>query len=339
MKRHKAYDNYYILYKFIISTFESICNKSLYEDFYQHLEGEINETWSWDKETVSKAQGLFVACRRFDRLTAFSVLFNGLEPLKPLVTKLQKRNQDIYQAYHMIDQVLNDLKKTKTNITEEFKLWFQFAVDMAKSVGVSPSVPRIAKCWSRFRNNVPSEDHESYYRRAIAIPLMNALITNLGDRMEDRNHTELFSLLPTVCLSPQFNFENSVSSLLRSFATDLPSGKTPIIFRSEMKRWISYCQNIEKKKKDSEKSAKKKMRVDGSAAYQLNEPTDSFLDAIKLADPDSFPNIRQLLTIGCILPIGSTEAERAASGVRRLTTSYRSTMGEDRESDLNFLQL
>ena len=95
VERHKVYDNYCILYTFIISTFESICNKSLNEDFYQHLEGEINETWSWDKETVSKAQGLFLACCRFDCLTAFSVLFNGLERLKPLVTKLQERNQDI----------------------------------------------------------------------------------------------------------------------------------------------------------------------------------------------------------------------------------------------------
>ena len=113
VERHKAYDNYYILYKFVISTFESICNRSLYEDFYEYLEGEIKEKWSWDKETVSKAQGLFAACRRFDRLVAFSVLFNGLEPLKPLVTKLQKRNRDIYQAYQMIDQVLKDLKKRK----------------------------------------------------------------------------------------------------------------------------------------------------------------------------------------------------------------------------------
>ena len=100
----------------------------------------------------------------------------------------------------MIEQILNNLKKTKTNITEELKLWLQFAADMAKSVGVSPSEPRIVIYWSRFRNNVPSEDHESYYLRAFAIPLMNALIANLGDHMEDRNHTELFSLVPTVCL-------------------------------------------------------------------------------------------------------------------------------------------
>ena len=31
------------------------------------------------------------------------LLFHRLEPTKPLVTKLEKRNQDIYQAYCMID--------------------------------------------------------------------------------------------------------------------------------------------------------------------------------------------------------------------------------------------
>ena len=79
----------------------------------------------------------------------------------------------------MINQFLKDLEKIKSNITEEFKFWFQFSVDMATSVGVSPSVPRIAKYWSRFRNNVPGEDNESCYRRAIGIPVMNTLITNL----------------------------------------------------------------------------------------------------------------------------------------------------------------
>ena len=48
---------------------------------------------------------------------------------------------------------------------------------------------------------VSSEDNESYYRRASGIPLMNALVINMDDRMADCNHTELFSLLPTVCLS------------------------------------------------------------------------------------------------------------------------------------------
>ena len=115
----------------------------------------------------------------------------------------------------MIDQVLQDLEKIESNITEELKLWFRFPVDMATAVGVSPSVPRIAKCWSRFSSNVPSEDHESYYWWTIGIPVMNALITNLDDRMAHRNHTKPFRLLPTVCLSSQFKFENSVACLLQ----------------------------------------------------------------------------------------------------------------------------
>ena len=52
---------------------------------------------------------------------------------------------------------------------------------------------------------------------------------------------------------------------------------------------------------------KKKEVVDESIAYKLNEPTDSLLDTIKLADPGSFSHIGQLLTIGCISLIGSTE--------------------------------
>ena len=40
-----------------------------------------------------------------------------------------------------------------------------------------------------------------------------------------------------------------------------------------------------------------------------------------------------------ISPVGSTEAERAVSSVWRMKTPYRSTIGEDQESNLNFLQL
>ena len=124
------------------------------------LEEKHKEQWIWDKETVSKAPGLFAACRRFDHLVAFAVLYNGWEPLKSLVTKLQKRNQDIYEAYQMIDQVIDDLGETKDNIDEEFHHRYEMACEMANSVGVMLSKPRLAKCWSRYLNNVPSEDCE-----------------------------------------------------------------------------------------------------------------------------------------------------------------------------------
>ena len=60
---------------------------------------------------------------------------------------------------------------------------------------------------------------------------------------------------------------------------------------------------------------------------------------MKYVDRDCFLNIRLSLAIRSISAIGSTEAERAASGVRRLKTPYRAAMGDKRESDLNFLLL
>ena len=134
VKIHKAYDNYFMLYQFVVTAFESIVDIKLYLNFYAHLETDINEKWYRDEESQSEAQGLFSSCLRFDRLVAFVVLFKGLKSLKLLVTKLQKRNHDIYKAYLMTDQVITDLKDTKRDIENEFKGWFKFANDMAASV-------------------------------------------------------------------------------------------------------------------------------------------------------------------------------------------------------------
>ena len=219
--RHKAIENHYILYWFVVSTFESICNPTLYQKFYVKLEKKRKEKWSWDKKAVSKVQGLFAPCQRFDRLVAFAVWYNGSEPQKPLLTKIQKRNQDIYQVYQMINQVINDLRETKDNMDEELHHWYEMACEMAKSVSAMlPSEQRLAKCWSWYRKNVPSEDCESY-RSAIEVPVMDALIVSLHDPMADRKHIELLTLLPSVCLSSKLDLNATATSLQNDFGDDL----------------------------------------------------------------------------------------------------------------------
>ena len=42
--------------------------------------------------------------------------------------KLQKRNQDIYKAYQMTNNVASKLKGFRDNIDIEFEHWFNFAV-------------------------------------------------------------------------------------------------------------------------------------------------------------------------------------------------------------------
>ena len=57
-----------------------------------------------------RTHGICISFTRLEELLGFSFLFNGLEPLKPHVTELHKRNSDIYEAYQITDQISEDLK-------------------------------------------------------------------------------------------------------------------------------------------------------------------------------------------------------------------------------------
>ena len=72
---------------------------------------------------------------------------------------------------------------------------------------------------------------------------------------------------------------------------------------------------------------------------RIEDQPESNIETLGFADLDFFPNIRKLLLIGAVSPIGSTEPERAASGIRRLKTVFRSTMTDRLESNLNLLQM
>ena len=64
------------------------------------------------------------------------------------------------------------------------------------------------------------------------------------------------------------------------------------------------------------------------------ERPDSCAKAIKLCDPDFFPNIFVLLQIACTIPVTSCECERSASVIRRLNNFMRASMTESRLTSL-----
>ena len=64
------------------------------------------------------------------------------------------------------------------------------------------------------------------------------------------------------------------------------------------------------------------------------ELPNNLLLALGACDEDTFPNIHRLLLIACTLPISSAEAERSFSLMKRIKTCTRSTMSEERFSDL-----
>ena len=83
-------------------------------------------------------------------------------------------------------------------------------------------------------------------------------------------------------------------------------------FDSELFRWKNHCEGL--------KEAKSITRL-------LCED----------ADPAFFPNVRELLCILAVLPVGSAEAERSFSCLRQIHSWLRTTMAEERLGNIGAL--
>ena len=252
----------------------------------------------------------------FEHILSFSVAFNTIEPIKPLVTKLQKRIQDIYRAYQIIDNVLRESKNYRDDMDNEFQHRYSFAVRICKDFGIEPGLPRLAKCWSRYRLNVENDGTISYYKRTVAIPFLDDINFQLSERLKDQNHVETFTLLPSKIFSESYSIEETAKSLQAKYQREMANDGCH--FRSELERWYNFWKDKVEHQQD-----------------QL----DSIIETLEFADLNFFPNICRLLPTGAVSPIGSTKAERAVSGIRKLKTAFRSPMADRRESDLNLLQM
>jgi len=65
------------------------------------------------------------------------------------------------------------------------------------------------------------------------------------------------------------------------------------------------------------------------------EGTSKLLLAFGACEVYAFPNTRRLLLIACTLPISRAEAERSFSLMKRIKAFTRSTVSEERFSDLS----
>lgn len=89
---------------------------------------------------------------------------------------------------------------------------------------------------------------------------------------------------------------------------------TPKSLLGELERWMRLWRNDES-----------------------NNIPSNFIESLRACDMDSFPNIHHLILIGCTLPITSAEAERTFSLLRRIKVYTRSTLTEERFSDLGVI--
>ena len=314
VERHNAFENYHTLYHYMIATFDSIANPNNYANFFEHLKNKFGEEWEWGAKTMSTARNLHSACRKSEHLVAFSIVLHAFAPLRPVVSKLQKRNQDIYQAYKTIDTVIAEFEEMRTNIDQEFQEWYGTAKSLVERADTDVRKPRTGNFFSRYRANQTGDNanEEDYYRSSIAVPFMDYLVSDFKTRVEDRAHVETLCLLPSVFSElDQEDLKKSLATLKSQFSAVMPNNG--IHLANEFKRW---------------------QRMWLSKPQTINTDSDSLVNALNHANSEDYPTLRSILEVGFLSPIGSTEAERAASGVRSIKTPYRSSMVDIRESNL-----
>ena len=182
---------------------------------------------------------------------------------------------------------------------------------LSELVGSAEERPRVNR-----RGTAPAETAKEYWKRTVAIPFLDIVSSELKSPYSHEKwaHYELCALVPEAISKKD---ENAVTSLLNVLKEKwehiLP---LPAAFESELFRWSNHWKRQE-------------AMPDESVASIIASHADGIF----------FPNIRELLKILAVLPIGSTEAERSFSCLRRLHTWLRSTMTTDRLSDLSVIAM
>ena len=154
---------------------------------------------------------------------------------------------------------------------------------------------------------------KEYYKRAIVIPLLDHLATQMDIYWSLENVTILSSplfLAPKLLVSQE---HDKLKDALPFYADDL---RSPQVANVELLRW-----------------RRKWLQHDQSSL------PGNTVKALAECDHDFYPNTHQLLRILRTLPISSAECERSFSTLRRLKTALRATVSSERESSLALMKI
>ena len=211
---------------------------------------------------------------------------------------------------------MSEVHDLRTNIDTSWNVWYREAEDLARKVGSELKVLRITT-YQQHRLNTPSETSSQYFKRTICIPFLDTFSLQLDERFSADNRTiqSLFSLVLKIIVSLNDGDIDLLVEKLHFWETHIIS--FPLALRNEVVRWKKYWE--EDKNKD--------------------DLPDSLINALTYADPDIFLILRDLIIVGCTSLIGSCEAERSFSVIRRLESHFRSTMGEERLASLALMTM
>lgn len=273
--------------------------------------------WS-ESDSASKASTLKHALCCCEFIVTIFCLSDVLSLTLGLSRKLQNVSIDFCAAKAAVVDVIAVLSKRR-DMFEHFDSIFTTACNEMEVLDVPVVQPRITNM-QRNRPNPPATTPNEFYRRAVYLPLLDAVTSDLRSRFSDDVLNKLDSLsyfIPSFVVGPD---RCNIPDLYLQYKACLEQSAGELRLRSELDLWKQKWSRV----KDETPNA----TIPSTAA-----------EGLAACDRDSFPTIHALLTIMLCMPVSTASAERSFSTLRRLKTWLRSRIGEQRLLGLALLNV
>ena len=144
-----------------------------------------------------------------------------MHPPAGITKKLQGRSTDVVHAFNEVESVVNDLGAVRSNIDSEFDTIYKQAVRMAERINVTPSTPRMAQR-QMHRDNIEAANTKEYYKRVVAIPILDTLISEMKIRFNKFSITasKVLYLVPELICS-ESDITTKLAPVIEMYKADL----------------------------------------------------------------------------------------------------------------------
>ena len=287
---------------------------------HPHLHEELGRDWSWDGETITKANGFLFQLQSPSFLVSFQILVQVLQILRELTIKLQMKAVDVVQAYKMVKKVVSTLKSLRHDSISEFKTQFDEASKIGKQLHGDQfelTTPRLSTRQVH-RSNPPSSTPEEYYRICLYDEFLSHVLAELEERFVNNSSLGvalgLLYLVPSECVHLGFvgSIPEDLAKAVELFKSDLPHA---VMLKTEYSSWVREWKECS------------------------TTVPDTLVGALRECSSLSYPNLSVLLKIALTLPITSCESERSFSQLKLIKTARRATMSESRLSALALMKI
>ena len=138
----------------------------------------------------------------------------------------------------MTQEIAAVYKSERSEVLTSFSTIFKQCVTMAEKVKNKVSTPRITSR-QQHRNNIAANSPEDYYRRSVAIPFLDHIITHLEHQFSCAAVTaiSLLGLIPSILCAK----EPSLDEIVSKYKAILPS---PELLHMELKHWKNKFMGI-----------------------------------------------------------------------------------------------